>query len=99
MQDFNDKMSCSSYKSQHKLISYVYRFTIRTHIYMQSQVLEQNDSQLKKHTLSLATDTMPDESHAKRPRLQDTEVHTTHQKLFIPGAGGEASPAFTVSDK
>lgn len=66
---------------------------------MQSQVREQNDSQLKKRTWSSSTDTMPDESPAKRPRLQDTAVHTTRRKLFVPGAGGQASPAVTVSDK
>lgn len=66
---------------------------------MQSQVLEQNDSQLKKRTWSSATDTMPDESPAKRPRLQDSAVYTTRRKLFVPGAGGQASPAVTVSDE
>ena len=66
---------------------------------MQSQMVEQNDSKLKKRTWSSATDTMPDESPAKRPRLQDTVVHTTHRKLFVPGVGGQASPAVTVSDK
>ena len=61
---------------------------------MQSRALEQNDSQLKKRTWSSAID-MPDESPAKRPRLQDT----TRRKLFVPGAGGQASPAVTVSDE
>ena len=36
---------------------------------------------------------------AKRPSLQNTLVHTTCRKLFVSGAGGQASPAVTVSDK
>lgn len=42
-----------------------------------------------------APDTAPEESPAKGPRLHIIAVHPTRRMLFVPGAGGEKSPAVT----